>query len=135
MSVMLLDETKAGNLIQGICQMNQMWDCGNFLDHTNKGELNHNAISKFVRKLYQANLTTWNKKYEEKDTILDIIPTTGTPFSKYQTLKTLQCLHYNIELEYIPTAKKLLDQVEIMTREIMGNIVESLKEYDTADWG
>ena len=135
MSVMLLDETRAGSLIEGLCKMNQMWNTGTFIECTNEGKLYHDGVKKFIRKLYQANLATWNRKYDESDTILDILPSTGAPFTQHQTLKTLQCLHYNIEEEYVPTAKKLLEQAGIMINEIKSNIITKMPEYDTAEWG
>jgi len=132
---MLLDETRAGSLIEGICKMNQMWNTSKFINSTNEGKLYHAGVKKFVRKLYQANLTTWNNRYNESDKMLDIFPATGKPFNEYQTLKTLQALHYNIEVEYAPTAKKLLEQVEIMIDEITNNIVINLGGYAVAQWG
>lgn len=135
MSVMLLDETKAGNLIEGIKQFSQMWNCSRFMNHTDTGRLYTEDIQKFVRKLYQANLNTWNEKYNENDIMLDILPATGKPMNKYQTLKTLECLHYNIEVEYTPTAAKLIEQLEIMISEIKNNIIEEQEEYKIAVWG
>jgi len=132
---MLLDHERVGNLIEGICQLSHMWNCRSFLDGTNSGKLFSSDVTKFVRKLYQANLDTWNKRYEESDTIPNILRATGEPFDKYQTLKTLQCLHYNIELEYVPAAKKLVDQLDIMINEITNIIVNDMPEYKTAEWG
>lgn len=135
MSVMLIDETKAGNLIEGIRQFTQMWSCSRFMTHTDTGRLYHEPLQKFVRKLFQANLNTWNCKYNECDTMPDILPSTGEPLNKYQTLKTLQALHYNIEEEYTPTAKKLIEQLQIMIDEIMYILVTEQEEYKTAVWG
>ena len=135
MSVMLVDIEKSGSLIEGICQFTQMWKCGEFLDHTETGKLYHNDVSKFVRKLYHANISTYNSKYEEDAQIFDIIKVTGEPMGKYQVLKTLQCLHYNIEEEYFPLGKKLLENLKIMIDEIMYNLVASQPEYENAIWG
>jgi len=135
MSVMLLDETKAGSLTEGICQFNQMWNSGRFIDHSNEGKLCYNAVQKFVRELYQANLNTWNKKYNQNDTILDILPATGERMNKYQTLKSLQCLHYNIETEYVPEAKKIFDEVKVMVDEIAYILVTDQEQYKEAEWG
>jgi hypothetical protein len=131
---MLLNHEKVGNLIQGICQFSQMWNCGRFLDCTDTGKLLNAGVQKFVHALYQANLQTWNKKYNEADMIPDILPSAGHPFNKYQTLKTLQCLHYNIELEYVPEAKKVVEQLETMIREIMYILVTDTDEYRNAYW-
>lgn len=135
MSVMLLDIKKSGNLIEGICQFSQMWNSGNFLDHTDTGKLYHNDVSKFVRKLYHANISTYNNRYEEDAQTFDIITVTGKPMGKYQVLKTLQCLHYNIEEEYFPLGKKLLEQLQIMINEIIYNLVTEQEEYKNAVWG
>ena len=135
MSVMLIDYSKAGNLIEGICQFKQMWNCGTFLNHTNEGKLYHNGVKKFVRKLYQANFNTYNSKYNEDADLPDISTATGKPFNKYQTLKTLQALHYNIEEEFTPTAKKLLEQLKIMIDEITYILVTEQDEYKNAVWG
>lgn len=135
MSVMLIDETKSGNLIEGIRQFTQMWNCCNFMIHTDTGRLYQEPLQKFVRQLYQANLNTWNRKYNEVDTIPDILQATGEPLNKYQTLKTLQALRYNIEEEYMPTVKKLLEQLQVMIDEIMYILVTEQEEYKNAEWG
>lgn len=135
MSVMLVDIEKSGSLIEGICQFAQMWNSGRFLDHTNTGKLYHDSVSKFIRKVYHANISTYNSKYEEDAQIFDIIKVTGEPMGKYQVLKTLQCLHYNIEEEYFPSGKKLLEQLQIMINEIIYNLVTEQEEYKNAVWG
>lgn len=135
MSVMLVDIKKSGNLIEGICQFSQMWNSGNFLDHTDTGKLYHDAVSKFIRKVYHANIATYNSRYNEDEAILDIINVTGEPMGKYQVLKTLQCLHYNIEEEYFPLGKKLLENLKIMIDEIMHNLVAEQEDYKNAVWG
>ena len=135
MSVMLADIGKSGNLIEGIRQFTQMWKCGEFLDHTETGKLYHDGVSKFIRKLYHANISTYNNRYNETGQIFDIITVTGEPMNKYQVLKTLQCLHYNIEEEYFPSGKKLLEQLQIMINEIIYNLVTEQEEYKNAVWG
>ena len=135
MSVMLVDETKAGSLIEGICNISGMWRACRIMEHTDTGKLYNKPVKKFVRDLYHANLATYNHKYNECESILDIFPATGFPMNRHQTLKTLQCLHYNIELEYFPTGKKLLETVESMINDIKDSIIESSKEYQKAIWG
>lgn len=135
MSVMLVDIEKSGNLIEGICQFTQMWNSGRFLDHTDTGKLYHDSVSKFIRKVYHANISTYNNRYEEDAQMFDIIAVTGEPMGKYQVLKTLQCLHYNIETEFFPSGKKLLEQLQIMINEIIYNLVTEQEEYKNAVWG
>jgi hypothetical protein len=135
MSVMLIDHEQAGNLINGIGQFRQLWGCCNFMGHTDIGQLHSEPLQKFIRKVYQANQDTWNKRYEESDMIPDILPATGEPMNKYQTLKTLEALHYNIELEYVPEFTVIYKQLEIMINDIKDNIIEALPEYEAAKWG
>ncbi len=132
---MLLNQKRAGSLIQGVRQFNQMWNCCRFMEHTNTGQLYTEDLQKFFRKAYQANVNTWNRKYKEDDQMLDILPATGEPMNKYQVLKTLQCLHYNIEAEYVPESKELISQLQTMINEIMYNIVTESEDYQEASWG
>lgn len=135
MSVMLIDANRSGNLIQGICQFSQMWSCGSFFNLSRTGKPFEDDVKRFVKKLIQANLSTYNQKYEEDTIIPDIILSKGKPMGKHQTLKTLQFLHYNIELEYSPGSSELVKQLETMIEEIKNIIIGEIKEYKEAVWG
>lgn len=135
MSVMLIDVDKAGQLIAGIRQFNQMFNTMSFIEGTDTGILNDEPLRKFIRKLYQANNETYNGRYNEDSFIIDILPATGKAFNKYQTLKTLQALHYNIETEYVPAATKLIEQLQTMIDEIKDRIIGESEGYQAAKWG
>lgn len=133
MSVMLINYNEAGNLIKGITELNQMWDC-DFLNVDTFGQPNEVSTKLFILKLFRANLATFNRKYMEDQTMPDIIKITGEPMTPHQVVKKLQALHYNIELEYAPEMHNELKRVQTLINSLIHWIVMGSEEYKAASW-
>jgi hypothetical protein len=134
---MLTNTEKLEEIANGICGFHGLWNsCENF-DHTNTGVLLPSEVEKFLKDLYKYNYQSFNNRYKENEK--PIYNNNNKKANKYQTLKSLQCLKYNIEIEYIDNAEKLnckkrLEELDVLIKDIMYKIIEAAEEYQRAEW-
>ena len=137
MSIMLTNTEKLEEIVNGICDLKGLWrSCENF-NHTNEGVILPTEAEAFLRDLYRYNYQCFNNRYAENEK--PIFRNSNKKANKCQVLKSLQCLRYNIEIEYIEESeknncKKRLEELDVLISDVMYKIIEESEEYKNAEW-
>jgi hypothetical protein len=157
MSVFILDYKKKDNLARSISLIDCLWLRVSIFDTNTSGNLALYDLKIFLQELYKMNQYTYCKKYREvmefKDEYIE-----QEIYTKPQALKTLQCLHYNIEVEYLKdyvisdkfiknfkypkieyhieiNVEFIITVLESLIAGVSSVIINDLTAYRVAEWG
>lgn len=90
-------------------------------------------ITEEIEKLRVANTTCYNNRYKENIRLQSITYTTKhNGISNFQLLKSLECIRYQLEPEFVSFNEQFLDK---LIHAVMADIIHDINEYEEADWG
>jgi hypothetical protein len=95
-------------------------------------------ISRLIKSWYFMNIKCYSEMYNEKYTDYSaFIKNSFKEISVCQFLKSLHCLHYNIETCYLKMTDQMKTDLKLLNDlidEITSGIINSLEDYKNATW-
>lgn len=133
MSTLIVDPGKFNPLVNSISSQNMLFLNSDFLYGDSLGTPDKNRVRQIVAALFDANVKSYNSRYNTRFLFIDNEAEKTKTLNIYETVKTLQCLLYNIDQVFIEY--RLIKDTEKLIDELVYIHFMNSDDYQDASWG